>query len=374
MKKINTFLPLFLIFFVGFSLIVHFRSFAFFDSVVQSETITFATGEWVSAETEFLLLQSGKQYSNKETVISYVDIDQDKYQIEIIDENQFLSFYVRDESQSKPEFFEIIDVPQLTVFIGGTPVSQLSVKSTTDTWHQVVIDLSKFTVEKGMYDIHFTNNNVFDSGYKPNFQIRDMTTTQLFATENSVLQFQADKPVSLISVSYFVYEDSKEVSIVTNLVKELKNNEEIYQFFIPKNLVGTEIKYWSEDLFRNKEAEKVVNISYFSNANQIGSKDKVIEVQANKETENEVSIFFEYENQYDVSSYFIAEAWSDNFLKNLEEKKHHQFMLPQIYYFETPGFFYHNLVYTDVPSETKKIILKRCYFSDSCQIVTESPL
>lgn len=370
----SAFLLLFVIFFVGFNLIVHFRSFAFFDSVVQSETITFATGEWVSAETEFLLLQSGKQYSNKESVISYVDADQDKYQIEIIDENQFLSFYVRDDSQSKPEFFGITDVPQLTVLVGNTPVSQFSVKSTTDTWHQVVIDLSRFTFEKGIYDIHFTNNNVFDSSYKPNFQIRDMTTTQLFVTENSVLQFQANKPVSLISVSYFVYEDSKEVGIVTNLVKELKNNEEIYQFFIPKNLVGNEIKYWSEDLFGNKEAEKVVNISYFNNANQTDSKDKVIEVQVNKETENEVSIFFEYENQYATSSYFIVEAWSDNFLKNLEEKKHHQFMLPQIYYFETPGFFYHNLVYTDVPSETKKIILKRCYFSDFCQIVTESPL
>ncbi len=374
MKKISVCFLLFVIFFVGFNLIVHFRSFAFFDSVVQSETITFATGEWVSAETEFLLLQSGKQYSNKESVISYVDIDQDKYQIEITDATQFLSFYIKDDSQNKPEFFEITDVPQLTVFIGDVPVSQLSIQSVTDAWHQVVIDLSRFTFEKGIYDIHFTNNNVFDSSYKPNFQIRDMTTTQLFVTENSVLQFRANKPVSLISVSYFVYEDSKEVSIVTNLVKELKNNEEIYQFFIPKNLVGNEIKYWSEDLFGNKEAEKVMNISYFNNANQTDSKDKVIEVQVNKETENEVSVFFEYENQYASSSYFIAEAWSDNFLKNLAEKKHHQFMLPQIYYFETPGFFYHNLVYTDVPPETKKIILKRCYFSDFCQIVTESPL
>lgn len=220
---------------------------AFFFTGATSEGATFKTGEWVPAHTTVQLLHNGKLYSHHETVSSYVNQDTDVYTVAYdSDSPQFLSFEYRIK---RTEELQIFDQPVARVYFNSHELLQIRSIQEDTGWLQVVLDISEYNLESGVYDLLVIPSDTFDSEFTPSVEVRSVTTTQLHAIPGDQLVFLPNKEIDFITVAYEI--STTEEAQLT----EVRSQDTQFIFPISDEVVPSVFSYWSTDLFANTEVQ-----------------------------------------------------------------------------------------------------------------------
>lgn len=343
-------------------------TFSFFNISAQSQDNTFLTGEWMPAHTSFILNHDQAEYSNIEKVNSYIDQHGEHFQIQVSEDNQqFLSFLYKLNSDETASHF---DSPATIVFIGNTPVLQMSYNSYNDEWQRAFIDLSAFNFEQSTYDIFFTTQNNFDDLYEPSIQVKEVTTTQLFANPLSSINFTPNKKVSTLFVSYQLWQNNDQITIEEELEPVVIGQNPQFIFDIPENIFGTQITFWSVDLFNNIEPIQYIDLSVESQLSVNEFNYKLF-----SETQNEISIQAEYISSSYVPYFFTSRVSSNPIESDLDwlqatqmiAKNHHLYIqadIPRVYGRQT---VMENLLYENIPTDKKYLSIKLCSTYANCQ-------
>lgn len=361
-------LPIFIIF--NIYVILHvFVSSAFFNTSEKSYSNTLQTGEWIPATTSVVLVQSGLEYSSTESVTSFVDESGEHFQIQINPENnQYLSFSYKLTSQETAELF---DTPAVVVFIGTTPVLQISRTTGRDNsqWQKAYIDVSQMSLEAGIYDLVFQTQNTFDSLYTPQFEVKEVTTTKLFVKGGDILQFQTNKPVESIVMNHTIWENSQEIPVQMVLEPASNTNQKEWNFTIPDTLAGTDLLFGSVDLFGNTEEQQVL---FFDQSLDSGISD--IQSEIFIETENQLTLQLNYQNNGEFPYYFQVRSsvvpittqseWSAATV--LPELQHHMHIKATVPAHYTTGIVQRNLVLQNVPGGLQYISVRTCTVATIC--------
>lgn len=226
---------------------------AFFFSGSTSEVSTFSTGEWVPAQTHVQLSHNGKLYSSEESVSSYVFEDTDVYTVAYNPEKpQFLSFEYRIK---RTDELLVFDQPVARVYLNSHELLQIRTTQPDTGWQQVVLDISEYDLDRGVYDLRIIPSDTYDSEFSPSAEIRSVTTRRLHAIPGDQLVFQPSKEIDFITVAYELGDLGKVQQT------EIQSHENQYTLPITDGIAtGGVLSYWSIDLFGNTEVQQHLNI------------------------------------------------------------------------------------------------------------------
>ena len=335
------------------------------------------TGEWLPAQTTVSLQQNGKKYSRDEAVVSYIEEAGEQYQVTLADDfGQFLSFSYKLQSQETAPLF---DMPAAVVYLNKTPVLQIVRTTNNDSWHTAFIDLSTLNLSAGVYDLSFVTQNSYDALFNPKLEIKEVTTTKLFLTTGSQLEFETSKQVSAVFVSYYAFED-QELGLFQEKLAATSNNPESpgrnYQFVIPENFSSAQLSFWSVDTFNNTEPETTVYLDLEQEL-QITQ----MKTDTYSETDAELHVYVEYLNLGNEAIFFQAFTTKDPVLNPavfeelipLSEKIHTLFYKDSAYQLHpSEDKIAHNLVFKHEVEADKYFSLQLCTMYSFCETIIEN--
>ncbi|GIK83964.1 MAG: hypothetical protein BroJett025_05860 [Patescibacteria group bacterium] len=345
---------------------------AFFNGSFTGPENTFKIGEWVPAQTQAYLLQGDLTYSNQEAVSSYSDESGEHFQISI-DTNhpQFLSFQYKLQSEETARLF---DEPAVIVSIGQVSVLQIVRTNYNTEWHTAFVDVSQFALTSGEYDLLFTVQNTFDELHLPSLELREVTTTKLFATPYDFIQFIADKPVQSLFVSHRVFRNNQEETIQVEL-ETIDSSGQEFTYTLPPDFLGTQVAFWSVDLFNNIETTQFLHVSQ-----QLELGASQFFVQAFIETDHELSTQIQYQNDTDSVKYFDARIsqnpintqlhWDQ--AQQLQEKQQHQYVQANVPVQASSAVIQTNLVFENIPSGQSYVSIKICTMLGVCEYILQN--
>jgi len=363
-------IKIYLLFVVLLSLAIIIRTYAYFNNSIQSEVNTFRAGEWNPAKSSIKLVNGQNVYSNIENVSSYVDQDADHYKIKIVEDNQFLSFQYKIETQESAELF---DNPVLNLRINDQLILQID-NPDNNIWNQAYIDLSNYELELGDYDLIFEVLNTYDDQFIAEYQIRELTTKKLYSKTSQKLLFSTSKQVGSFYVEHYksdgTSDDLKQVELYSVNQKE-------YEYIIPDNFSNTYLSFWSVDQYGNEELK---NNIYLNIHKEIGVAN--FNYILNKETKNELSAQLSFNNLSNNPKYLLTkvsdieiqteEDW--NQANDLNIKNHHQFKDDKVIRGYKLGIVKSNLVFNDFNYENKYLSIKICNQTKICKYLIKNNL
>lgn len=361
-KIILLFVTLLFLIFLGKKVI---KSLAFFTASTVGVNNSFQTGEWIPAETKFLLKQNNLEYTNEESVTE----TNNNYQLEIKDNiSQYLYFEYKLQSDETASLF---DNPILLVKINENIVLQINDKSIDGEWENAFIDLSDLQLDDGTHSLTFEVQNTFDDLFYPIVEIKNVTTRNLLIKPSSQMNFFTSKGIASLFIEYTVTENNKEIV----KVEEISSIDGEYIFNIPENLFGNEIKYWSKDLYDNIEEKKVISFEFVKLLAVSNFDFNVF-----KETDDELNLQFLYENKDNYAKYFIVKTSSSEInstqdwesAQKLISVDHQKYNLNSVSTLSNIGTSKFNLVYIDNLQTQKYLSVKVCNVVKLCEFVLKN--
>jgi hypothetical protein len=366
-------------FIIFLTVIITLPTLSYFNKGVESEVNILKTGEWIPAETLVELSHTSelnnqeKKYYNTENVFSYVDQENELYQITLEDQkNQFLSFSYKIDSQETAKLF---DSPAVEVFIGDVKISQILSGSFDGKWETSSVDLSFIGLNTGIHDLTFVANNTIDDLFPPKLSIKDVTTKKIYTKTGDKFNFYPNKKVYKLTVEYKVLENNTQVLIQKEISPQYKDDVEYFELYVPSNITSNEFSYWSTDLFNNIEQKKFMSMN-----NSINLEISDFQFSNYLESDDEINIQTKYQNLSTNSKFYLSKV-SENEITSqsdwgsaeiINQKQHHQFIDNDLQNSNGLTKVENNLLFKKNSTNKNYFTLKLCNTNSVCDTVIEN--
>lgn len=395
-NKIRVFQFIFVPLCVFITCLLVVKTLSFFLAQAKSEENLFQTTEWVPAETTVVLqhtISNGQiqEYINEEKISSYSDQTGEHFQLVIEEgQNQFLSFQYKLESEETALKF---DTPAVTVFANQTAILQISPSEYDNQWHEAFIDLQKTGLSPGVYDLLFITQNTYDDQFSPNFFVKEVTTTKFFPNAGSTFLFTTNKQVDSVVAEYKIWENEQEMIVQqelesqpnstaqtnntaeTNSTSEISSISPTFVFSLPENFFGSELSFWSVDLYGNIEEPHYIYLHNSKNLNATQFQSQLF-----TESEREIFLQFQFQNVDTLPKFFdarisetqISSAQDWEHATVLEHKQFQQFIKADVPVSYSQGMIQTNLVFQNVPGGQRYISIKLCNEALTCEYILQN--